>query len=129
MRVHHVGYLVKDILDGKIEFEKLGYISGEIIRDEVRGIDICFVRNGEYCVELVSPFCKESIVSGLLTKMRNTPYHLCYISRDLEQDIQHLLEDGYVQIDEAKEAIAFDNRRVVFLMNSAIGLIEIVEEN
>ena len=38
-----------------------------------------------------------------------------------------LQKNGYKVIIEPAKAIAFDNRKVVFLMNLGLGLIEIVE--
>lgn len=128
MRIHHIGYLVKDIVKAKDEFYRLGYEGDEVIRDQIRGIDICFLEKDGYCVELVSPYCPESAVSGLLKRYKNTPYHICYISSDINEDIQAMTTQGYVQIGEPEAAPAIDGRRVVFLMNANIGMIELVEE-
>lgn len=128
MKIHHIGYLVKNIDEAIKEFLKLGFKEGKIVRDEYRGIDICFMDNDGYCVELISPYCEESTVSGLIKKYKNSPYHLCYISSNIEKDIEELTQEGYVQMGEPKEAPAIDGRRVVFMMNGSIGLIEIVEE-
>lgn len=128
MKVHHIGYLVKDMDEAIKEFRKLGFADGPVIRDEYRGIDICFTDNDGYCVELISPYRDDSTVSGLIKKYKNSPYHLCYISENLDKDIEALTENGYVQMGEPKEAPAIDGRRVVFMMNGSIGLIEIVEE-
>ncbi|MGN0161873.1 MAG: VOC family protein [Lachnospiraceae bacterium] len=128
MKVHHIGYLVKNMDEAMIEFLKLGFEEGKVVRDESRGIDICFMDNNGYCVELISPYCEESTVSGLIKKYKNSPYHLCYISSNLEKDVEELTQKGYVQMGEPKEAPAIDGRRVVFMMNGSIGLIEIVEE-
>ncbi len=128
MKVHHIGYLVKSLSGAREEFLKLGYMGDEVTRDDYRGIDICFMDNGGCRVELISPFRDDSMVSGLIKKYKNSPYHICYITENLEQEIDNLTADGYVQMGEAKEAPAIDGRRVVFLMNSEIGIIEIVEE-
>lgn len=127
MKIHHIGYLVKNINKSIKEFENLGYIGNIITRDEIRGIDICFMKNNNYVVELISPFCETSTVSGLMKKYKNSPYHICYISDNLEKDIQQLSSNGYTQIDNPTIAPAIDNRKVVFLMNINIGLIELVE--
>lgn len=128
MRVHHIGYLVKDMDEAIKEFRHLGFTEGPVVRDEYRGIDICFADNNGYCVELITPYCDDSTVSGLIKKYKNSPYHLCYISDNLDKDIEELTQNGYVQMGEPKEAPAIDGRRVVFMMNGSIGLIEIVEE-
>lgn len=128
MKVHHIGYLVKDMDEAIKEFRQLGFVEGPVVRDEYRGIDICFADNDGYCVELITPYRDDSTVSGLIKKYKNSPYHLCYISDNLDKDIEELTANGYVQMGEPKEAPAIDGRRVVFMMNGSIGLIEIVEE-
>lgn len=128
MKVHHIGYLVKNMNEAIEEFGQLGFKEGPVVRDEYRGIDICFTENEGYCVELISPYCEDSTVSGLIKKYKNSPYHLCYISDNLEKEVEELAAKGYVQMGEPKEAPAIDGRRVVFMMNGSIGLIEIVEE-
>ena len=114
MKIHHVGYLVKDIKGAKEEFLKLGYSDGKITRDDYRGIDICFMENSGCMVELISPFRDDSMVSGLIKKYKNSPYHLCYIADNFEQEIEHLTANCYIQMGEAREAVAIDGRRVVF---------------
>ncbi|MGN0512815.1 MAG: VOC family protein [Lachnospiraceae bacterium] len=127
MKIHHIGYLVKNMDRAIKEFSRLGFCDGEVVRDEYRGIDICFMDNDGYCVELISPYRDDSTVSGLIKKYNNSPYHLCYISNNLEKDVEELAQTGYIQIGEPKEAPAIDGRRVVFMMNRSVGMIEIVE--
>lgn len=127
MKVHHIGYLVKNMKDAKQEFMKLGFADAGITRDEYRGIDICFMDNSGYVVELISPFRDDSVASGLIKKYKNSPYHLCYISENLSEDVEKLAAEGYVQMDEPRPAPAIDGRKVVFMMNGSIGLIELVE--
>ncbi|MBE5939350.1 MAG: lactoylglutathione lyase [Lachnospiraceae bacterium] len=127
MKVHHIGYLVKNIEKSITEFKKLGYTGDNVTRDEYRGIDICFMENNGYIVELISPYHDASTVSGLMKKYKNSPYHLCYISDNLSEDIDKLSSDGYTQIDIPTEAPAINGKKVVFMMNINIGLIELVE--
>lgn len=127
MKIHHVGYLVKDMEAAKKEFLALGYGDAKITRDEYRGIDICFMENSGYIVELISPYRDDSMVSGLIKKYKNSPYHICYICDNLEEEIAKLAENGYVQMGESREAPAIHGHRVVFMMNGDIGIIEIVE--
>lgn len=129
MKIDHVGYLVGDINKAINEFEELGYCKkNDIIRDELRKIDICFMDNNGYCVELVTPLCEESVVYSLYKKLREAPYHFCYEVECIEESISELKKKGYVQTQPIQEAVAFNGRRVVFLFNKSMGLIEIVEK-
>lgn len=129
MRVHHIGYLVKKIDRAIPQFEKLGFVkNGEIVYDEIRDIDILFMNNDAYCIELVSPKSEKSVTWDLLKKMGATPYHLCYYSSNLEEDIDNLREAGYVPAGEPLPAPALGNKRVVFMYSRYSGMIELCEE-
>lgn len=128
MRIHHVGYLVKHFQEAIDEFVGLGYQQGEITRDASRGIDICFVEKDGYRIEVVSPYRKDSVVSSLLKRLKNSPYHICYASSNLKADIERLESMGYLQFDEIAPAPALGGKDIVYLMNVSIGLVELVQE-
>ena len=81
MKIHHIGYAVKNIEKSIEVFKNLEYHIGETIRDDLRKVNICFVEKDGYVVELISPIDKnqESIVDGVLKKSGNGPYHICYV--------------------------------------------------
>ena len=56
------------------------------------------------------------------------PYHICYESAELEKDLEKLKSQGFKVILEPRTAVAFGERRVVFMMNLGFGLMEIVEK-
>ncbi len=128
MKIHHIGYLVKKIDKAQSKFENLGYkVKQTTIHDTYRNVLICFMQNGDYVVELVSPAGGDSVVDGLIEKYRNSPYHICYASDNFDSDTANLRLAGYVQIDEPCIAPAINNKRAVFFMSSSIGLVEVVE--
>ncbi len=43
-----------------------------------------------------------------------------------QTDLSKLTQNGYVQIDQPAPASAIGNRNVVFLMNSRLGMIELL---
>lgn len=131
MRIHHIGYLVKNIQKASETMQKIGYtIESVIVRDSAREVDICFLINNGYRIELVSPINKESALYPLLRKYKNTPYHICYECNDiraLELENENIIKES-IQIEAPKEAPAIANRQVVFYMNPYIGIIEFVEK-
>ena len=127
LKVHHIGYLVKKLDKAKATFEALGYKSGDITHDETRGIDICFLKKDALNVELVSPFTDDSIVSGLMSRYKNSAYHICYESAHFNDDLHELENSGFHIIGEPLPAPAIDGHNVVFLMNPAIGMIELLK--
>jgi methylmalonyl-CoA/ethylmalonyl-CoA epimerase len=130
LRIDHIGYLVKDVNKAIAEFETLGYVMrGEVRYDEIRHVDIAFVENSGYVVELVAPRDETSIVWNLLRRNGNGPYHICYETSDSEEDIKHLVENhGFVKTVDEQEAPALGGRKVAFYTGRNIGMIELVEK-
>lgn len=128
MKVHHIGYLVKNMSEAVVDFQLLGYtVSSEAVCDNLRDIDICFMSNNETNIELIVPHQSCKNFSSLRKKIGNAPYHICYISEDFENDLEVLQEKGFLLIDSPKPAVAISNRNVAFLMSDSIGLIELLE--
>lgn len=128
LKIHHIGYLVKKMDAAISAFQHLGYtIHQDIVYDGIRKVHICFMEKDGYLVELVSPADSESVVAGLLKKYKNSPYHICYETQDLDKELTLLTAEGYTAIDTPMPAPALESRRVVFLMNPFLGMIELLE--
>ncbi len=129
MKVHHIGYLVKNI-DRSIEgFEALGY---ELVIpstwDEGRQAYLCFLKNDGYCVELIAPV-KESPLYSLLKQYSNAPYHMCYRCENLETEIERLRQEKFMPfLEPAPAPVIGETARVAFLISARVGMIELVEE-
>ena len=129
MKIHHIGYLVKDIEKSIEVFASLGYIcESEIVFDQNRGIDIVFMINGDYRIELVSPATDTSVVADTLKKIGNSPYHICYYTSDIQAAAAELKKQKFILIDAPAAAPAINGKNVAFLFNKQIGIIELVEE-
>lgn len=128
LKIHHIGYLVKKMDAAIRSFENLGYqITQDRVYDNIREVEICFMQKDGYCIELVSPVSDTSVVSGLVKRYKNSPYHICYETQDFEKDYQTLLENGFIAIDTPTPAPALQNREVVFLSGAAMGMIELIK--
>lgn len=128
MKVHHIGYLVKNLNKAEKAFIKLGYQSeSSYVYDEKRKVNIAFLTKDNYRVELIESTASDSIVANLYGRFKNAPYHMCYSSDCFEEDIESLREAGFVEIDEPAPAPALNNKRVVFFMNASAGIIELLE--
>lgn len=127
LKIHHIGYLVKKIEKAKQTFEQLGYrTEQDIVYDDIRKINICFMVMGDCRVELVSPVSEDSVVAGLIRKYKNSPYHICYETDDYEAAYAELTAGGFLAIDTPTPAPALSGRKVVFLTSAAIGMIELI---
>ena len=129
MKIDHIGYAVRRI-DGAIDaFQKLGFEFEPVILDTDRNVKLAFGEKDGYRIELVSSLDKkqESAVDQYLSNVVGTPYHICYESERFDEDVDELKSGGFRVIIEPKPAVAFEGRRVVFMMNIGFGLMEIVE--
>ncbi len=129
MKVHHIGYLVKNIEKALPDFYELGYQNEtDIIYDPLRDIDIIFLINGTCRIELVQPKSKTSVVFQTLRKTGNAPYHICYICDNIQSASIQLRQKGFLPTGPAEPAIAIGGNPVCFMFKSASGLIELVEQ-
>lgn len=127
LTVHHIGYLVKKIEKAKDTFLSLGFqIEQDTRRDEIRKVDICFLLKDDYRIELVSPYAEDSVVSGLMKRYKNSPYHICYETADFEAALASLTENGFIAIDTPTPAPALGGRDVIFLSSAILGMIELI---
>jgi methylmalonyl-CoA/ethylmalonyl-CoA epimerase len=132
LKIHHIGYLVDNIENATSEFERLGFIKiGEVTEDSSREIFIVFLDNDGVLVELIQPISETSPVYGLRKKYRNSPYHICYKTQDLQSKIENMANSkqggGYTIVQPPMPAPAIPGcPSVAFLMNRDIGMIEIV---
>ena len=128
MKIHHIGYLAKSIAKTEKKFLELGYeVERPTKYDEIRDIDIEFLVNGDYRVELIEPKSKESPMYPLLKNYKNTPYHFCYEVDDIDKAIAELQDKHYTLIQEPNLAPCIDSKKVAFLNNISMGIIELVE--
>lgn len=129
MTIDHLGYAVKRIDRALEAFEKLGYVFGTVIDDADRNVKICFGEKDGYRVELVSPLDKKapSPIDIYLRNVGPTLYHICYRSDNLDKEIDVLKTEGFRLVVSPAKAVAFEGRRVAFMSNLGIGLMEIVE--
>ena len=129
MTIHHIGYLVKKLERARLAFEALGYgVEQETIRDEFRKVDIVFLSKDGYRIELVSPYAPDSVVSGLIARTGNAPYHVCYEVDDLDAALERLRDARYVVSSEPAPAPACGGARVAFLVHPYLGMVELLEK-
>ncbi len=129
MKIDHIGYAVKKLDRAMDTFRLMGFHFDTPIDDTDRNVKLSFGERDGYRIELVAPLdkSKASPVDGYLHAVGPMPYHICYWSDCFDEDISRLKKARFKVIVEPAEAIAFHRKRVVFMMNLEIGLIEIVE--
>lgn len=131
MNIHHIGYLVDDIKASTGEMQKLGFsVISDVLIDEAKGVYGLFLKNNGYVIELIQPIDEQSPIYGLRKKYKNSPYHMCYKTKNISEEIERLCSDGYTLIKEPATATALKNSPLVaFLMSGNTGMIELLEES
>ena len=132
MKIHHLGYIVKDIKRAKEKFFTLGFNAhelsgGGITHDKDRQVEICFIKKDGYTIELISPTSQDSPFYPMLKKHENCAYHICYESFDVKADVIRLKSAGFHMIDPFKVAPAIENKPVAFFFSPTAGIIEIID--
>ena len=132
MKLHHIGYAVRDIQESVSQFKLLGFeSSSEAIDDPERNVKICFMRNHNQgvLIELIAPLNPKSPVTNWLGKNDCSPYHLCYESRNIHEDIGYFKSNGAKELSKPIPAPAIGGNLAAFLYLSSVGLLELVESN
>ena len=128
LKFHHIGIATPDIEATASMYINAGYECSEMVFDTLPNINICFLtKDGMPTIELLDPIDDKSPVVKIIEKNGTTPYHICYISENIEQDIADLRALKYMVVSKPKAACAMQNKRVAFLFHKNVGLIELVE--
>lgn len=128
VRVHHIGYAVRDHDEAEAGFSRLGFTLGERTSDEGRNVCITFAQNGDYLVEIVSPLVTPgSPIDGILDKVGPTAYHICYATTDIVSALAELKPLGWRAFGVPMAAPAINYSRVVFAYHRSLEMLELVE--
>jgi methylmalonyl-CoA/ethylmalonyl-CoA epimerase len=129
--LHHLGVAVKSVEKAIPVYRDLfGYelFSGPF-EDPLQRVSVCFLQRpgeGEIVVELVAPLEGETPISRILVK-REGPYHTCYEVRNLDQALAELSAKKCIVISEPVPAVAFNQRRIAWLVTPTQQLVELLE--
>jgi methylmalonyl-CoA/ethylmalonyl-CoA epimerase len=131
LRFHHIGIVVDDI-DNRRRFyeESLGYTARTgVIHDPVQSAFVQFLvlHQADHYLELVAPDGPASKLA-LASKKGQPLNHLCYATPAIEAALESFAEAGSLVFQLPVPAVAFNGRRIAWLMNSEGLLIELVEQ-
>ena len=129
LTVHHYG-LATDSLERSIEtLRSLGYRVGEIILDPVQKVRVVFAsRPQEAMIELICDVDEKGPTSRIVSKTGNGLYHICYKVDNLEEKIMKFRDKGFLLLHAPVPATACNDKRIAWMYNRYIGLIELLEE-
>ncbi len=127
MKILHIGCLVEDLQKSISDYELLGFRSmGESVVNNTMKVIGHYIQNDSTVIELIAPIDGTSIISKLLKKLGPGPYHLCYESYNLAEDVKKLRKKGYVIVSSGEKSES-EARSFAFLYNLNIGFVELIE--
>lgn len=127
-RFHHIGYAVKDIESSAKLYLEAGWTMSELVVDPIQNAKIAFLnKDGMPQIEFVAPVDENSPIVKTLEKSGISPYHVCYEVDDIEQAVKDLRKMKYIKLFNPVPAVGIDDKKICYLFNSQVGLLEIVE--
>jgi methylmalonyl-CoA/ethylmalonyl-CoA epimerase len=133
LRLHHIGYVVASIdvaMPGFIRSMGASW-NGQIFHDPNQKVKVAFLttRREDAQLELVEPAGDDSPVLRFLREKGGGLHHACYEVADLENQLSEFRSRGAVIAKRPKPAVAFDGRRIAWIMTAEKMLIELLEKS
>lgn len=132
MEFDHVGIAVKNIqqyFDSMLSPIFGVHDLSEIIIDPIQNCKIAFATTSNGVrLELIEPLNEDSPIHQILQKKKGGLYHMCFVANNFEEDVKKCLSNKFIALSKPQPAIAFNNRRVIFLSSPTFEIIELVEE-
>jgi methylmalonyl-CoA/ethylmalonyl-CoA epimerase len=133
MRLHHIGFVVADIATAMPGFIRslAATWDSQIFADPYQKVKVAFLstRPSEPQVELVEPDGSDSPVLRFLNEKGGGLHHACYEVRDLEHEVSAFRSRGALIVKRPKPAVAFQGRRIAWVLTPQKFLIELLEES
>lgn len=129
--IHHVGFVVADIEAGMKGFVQslAAEWDGKIFADPWQKVKVAFLltRPGDARIELVQPAADDSPVSRFLADKGGGFHHICYEVEELDCALAEFRERGALLARPPKPAIAFEGRRIAWVLTAEKLLVELLE--
>ena len=125
MKLHHIGYVVKDIA----QYEKNLIFEKKIkeLFDPVQNSNMALYLNfTDSLIELIQPLNEESFTYNFLQKNGSSYHHLCY-EISSESELKELIDSQkLIKVKGPVPAILFDGRMVWFFYSRNKQIVEFV---
>jgi methylmalonyl-CoA/ethylmalonyl-CoA epimerase len=132
VRLHHVGFAIRNIENEIAAFRSsiLASWDGKIFHDPLQKVRVTFLQTPsptDALIELVEPAADDSPVRQFL-KRGGGLHHLCYEVPDLDARLEKMRVGGGVIVKSPLPAIAFENRRIAWVVTRQKLLLEFLEK-
>jgi methylmalonyl-CoA/ethylmalonyl-CoA epimerase len=130
--LHHVGFVVPEVRAGMEAFvASLGATwDGTVYGDPLQRVKVAFLttRVGDAQIELVAPDGPDSPVLRFLKESGGGLHHVCYEVDDVEQQMAAMKARGALIMRRPKPAVAFEGRRIAWMLTREKLLVELLEK-
>jgi methylmalonyl-CoA/ethylmalonyl-CoA epimerase len=129
LRIHHYGLATNDLQRSMDAFQSLGYSIGDIVIDPIQKVRLVFVsRPGEPMIEIICDLDVIGPTGKIISRSGSGFYHVCYEINNIEESIERFRNRGFLLRHKPVVAVAFHGRKVVWMYNRFIGLVELLEK-
>jgi methylmalonyl-CoA/ethylmalonyl-CoA epimerase len=126
---HHIGIATNSIQNTAQYYIEAGYSMSDVVYEPVQDVYISFLEKPSMPrIELLEPGSDKAPVCKMLEKSSVTPYHICYAVENIETAIDALKTKRFLPLFRPVKSIAIQNKKICFLYNKDVGLIELVED-
>jgi methylmalonyl-CoA/ethylmalonyl-CoA epimerase len=127
LRFHHIGVACEKLGPEIDAHTLLGYHQeGDVFVDPAQRIRGVFMTNGGARVELLEPAGADSPLRPFLQRGQKM-YHQAFQTDAIEDEFARLVDAGAIARVAPIPAVAFDGRRIAFLMLRTLLLVELIE--
>ncbi len=132
VQLHHVGFAIRSIENEIAAFRSsiLASWDGKIFHDPLQKVRVTFLQTPsptDAMVELVEPAAEDSPV-GQFLKRGGGLHHICYEVRDLGAHLEKMQAGGGIIVKPPLPAVAFENRRIAWVVTRQKLLLEFLEK-
>jgi len=131
--LHHLGFVVPDIAAGMEGFVRslAAVWNGRVYEDPFQRVRVAFLatRPEDPLIELVEPMLEDSPVRRFLAERGGGLHHVCYEVGSLENEMAKMKTRNSMIIRRPKPAVAFDGRRIAWMLTRERLLVELLESD
>lgn len=133
VRLHHVGFAIHSIEKEITAFggSILASWDRKIFHDPLQKVRVTFLQTPsptDALIELVEPAAEDSPVGQFLRRGGGL-HHLCYEVPDLDAHLEKMQAGGGVIVKSPLPAVAFESRRIAWVVTRQKLLLEFLEKN
>lgn len=129
-RMHHVGFVVESIEAAMPGFLRSmnGTWDEKIFHDPIQSVKVAFLSTPgtDVQIELVEPAGERNPVSAFLAKGGGI-HHVCYEVEDCDAALADMKQRKALIVKRPQPAVAFDGRRIAWILTPEKLLVEFVE--